>query len=67
LEISINEIKIRAKKEDGIADDVALDVFRRSDLISRITHCDNMLTGGYGGCGLRRWGVLLRNGFYTPY
>ena len=35
LELGINEIKIRAKKEDGIVDDVALDVFRRSDLVSK--------------------------------
>ena len=35
LEFGINKIHIRAKKEDGVVDDVALDVFRRSDLVSK--------------------------------
>ena len=33
LELGINEINIRAKKEDRIVDEVALNVFRRSDLV----------------------------------
>jgi predicted CXXCH cytochrome family protein len=35
LEIGINEINIRAKKEARIVDEVTLDVFRRSDLVSK--------------------------------
>lgn len=35
LEAGINEIHIRAKKEDTIVDEVALNVFRRSDLASK--------------------------------
>jgi len=35
LELGINELSIKAKKEDKIVDDVALNVFRRSDLVSK--------------------------------
>ena len=35
LELGINKIDIRAKKEDSIVDEVALAVFRRSDLVSK--------------------------------
>jgi len=35
LELGINEINIRAKKEGGIVDEVALAVFRRSNLVSK--------------------------------
>lgn len=35
LELGINEINIRAKKADRIVDEVSLDVFRRSDLVSK--------------------------------
>ena len=35
LELGINQINIRAKKEDRTIDEVALAVFRRSDLVSK--------------------------------
>jgi predicted CXXCH cytochrome family protein len=35
LELGINKIDIKAKKEDRIVDEVALTVFRRSDLVSK--------------------------------
>jgi predicted CXXCH cytochrome family protein len=35
LELGVNKINIIAKKEERIVDDVALDVFRRSDLVSK--------------------------------
>ena len=35
LELGINKINIRAKKEDRVVDEVALAVFRRSDLVSK--------------------------------
>ena len=35
LEVGRNQINITAKKEDRIVDEVALDVFRRSDLVSK--------------------------------
>ncbi|MGB6378788.1 MAG: hypothetical protein WBG24_18925, partial [Syntrophobacteria bacterium] len=35
LELGINKIDIRAKKEDSIVDEIAVAVFRRSDLVSK--------------------------------